>query len=315
MKLLHCIGSQNGISAHLAPVVNEGRRVGFGSRVRACMVVCTALLALASVSAMSGCIVIAKGDSCAWDSMHTQTRTTTLPVTPGGKVDAKTHNGSVTISSDDSPNAVITAIIKARTEERLDKVVVLSTQGADGTLQVRVEWPGGKKYSDEGCSLNITTPKPGAVKVETNNGPITVRDIGESDADLDTSNGRITVEKSAGKVMAETSNGAVLIDGAREAWVSTSNGRISVTLRDDARGPVNLETSNGAIELTVGSGFGGTLDAKTSNGAINSTFHTDVQAMSSSKNRASWRFGNQPGPSSNIETSNGRVEVKQIAPK
>lgn len=315
MKLLHRIRSQNGLATQHTSVNSEGRKTAFGRTVRACVVVCAGILSVASLSTLSGCIIIARGEACAWDSMHTETRTTSIPVTPEGKVDAKTSNGSVTVSSGDAPNATITATIRARTEERLQQVVVVSSQGADGTLQVRVEWPGGKRHSDEGCSLSITTPKPGAVKVETANGAITVRDIGDSDADLDTSNGRITIEKSAGKVKAHTSNGAVLIDGVREARVSTSNGRISVKLRNDAPGPVDLETSNGAIELTVGTGFIGTLDAKTSNGSINSTFHSGVQATASSKNKASWRFGDATTPTSNLKTSNGRIEVIQSSGK
>lgn len=332
MKLLHRIQSQLELSARHSHTGQQTNAAGLTRSLRACVVVCAGLAAVASVSTMSGCIIVARGDSSSWDSMHTETRTTTIPVKAGTKVNAKTNNGSVTIastedsadatvaSSGSSPStatavATITATIRARSDERLEKVLVVSSLDVDGTLQVRVEWPSGRRYSDEGCSLNITLPKPGAVKVETSNGAITVRDIGESDADLDTSNGRITVEKSAGKVKADTSNGAVQLSGVREAEVSTSNGRISVALRDDATGPVDLDTSNGAVELTVGSAFAGNLDARTSNGAINSTFHTNVQATSSSKNRASWRFGNGSSPSSSIETSNGRIEVIQAAVK
>ena len=144
----------------------------------------------------------------------------------------------------------------------------------------------------------------GILDLDTSNGAIDVSDVfGEAEAstsnatisvdafegilDLNTSNGRIEMESVAGIVDAQTSNGRItfsgtLIEGANH-WMSTSNGRIDVTLPADASLIIGARTSNASIStnmLLIGDTAGnewsavlnppatGTLTLETSNGEI-----------------------------------------------
>ncbi len=117
----------------------------------------------------------------------------------------------------------------------------------------------------------------GSISARTSNGPITViRSKGE--IELNTTNDRIEIRNHHGAVSAQTSNDEIIISdvtggvkarttnddieisGAHQSVdAETSNSRISVTLSDEAPGPVKARTRNGNVFLSVGSGFVGRL--------------------------------------------------------
>lgn len=144
----------------------------------------------------------------------------------------------------------------------------------------------------------------GILQLDTSNGAIDVSDaVGELDAstsngtiavdtfegilDLNTSNGRIEMDDVVGVIDAQTSNGQIEFSGTLsnglDHRMTTSNGRIDVTLPADSSLIIEARTSNASIStnlLLIGDTAGnewnavlnppatGTLTLETSNGGI-----------------------------------------------
>ena len=108
--------------------------------------------------------------------------------------------------------------------------------------------------------------------LDSSNGGIYLTDINGDSLVMETSNGELVF----GKVFAEsingkTSNGRVVGDlEAPDTSISTSNGKIELTIPCTVNGEYDLSTSNGAIELVVSpsSQIGYDLDLSTSNAGI-----------------------------------------------
>ena len=255
------------------------------------------------------------------------TRSMSAPYLGSMALDVLTVNGAIEVSQADSQSIEITAMIKARTQQRLDETLVVADQ-IDDTLVVRVEWPNGKRMSNEGCSFTIAMPATESITLKSSNGAISVDSL-SGPADLDTSNGRITVTDYVGDIRAETSNGRIVlesIDGSVYADTSngsvrifgvtgpvnadTSNGAVVIELADGNPGPVQIDTGNGSVTLAVGDAFTGTLTTDTSNGSTHCSIG-NVQSHKIGKN--DWRFVFPgEGEASLIDTSNGAIKIKRI---
>ena len=112
------------------------------------------------------------------------------------------------------------------------------------------------------------------IDVKVINGTVKIMDIEATQIDIDTANGKITLDEITigSNVTLYTSNGEINIQnviGTYDLNATTSNGRIYI--RNTEFLNYNLETSNGAINLAnlnVVNQDGVSLDAKTSNGSI-----------------------------------------------
>lgn len=264
---------------------------------------------------------------CAGAARHRETRVVVIPdPAPVAAVDVRTGNGAVDISTAPrETQATIVATIRARTRERLEQASVLADYEGD-TLRVRVEWPEGRRKSNEGASFDIEVPGASDVTVETGNGRIALAGA-RGRADLRTSNGRIVVSRHEGPVVADTSNGRVEVSGdlhdvrvdssngdivvagaAGPVHARTSNGSIAVELTDDNPGPLEARSSNGAIRLDLGPAFQGRLTLDTSNGRVRLENAPLARIHSISRSRAELTLGD--GAQRSIaDTSNGRVTV------
>ncbi len=157
-----------------------------------------------------------------------------------------------------------TAPAQDEAQARLDEIEVVAVRRDDGTLDVHAHFPEGRR-SSEGCSFVVRTPSARGVTIRTSNGRITLDGTAGS-ADVKTSNGTVTVRGHRGDARIGTSNGAVTVEDAAGAVdVDTSNGSIHV---DSVPGPAVVRTSNGRIEFTAGPDYAEALDLRTSNGSI-----------------------------------------------
>lgn len=288
--------------------------------------VLVAALAVVSLTTSSGCIVIAGNSANNWnDDLARETRVATVDHVPGKPLTIRSHNGSVTVHKGGTDKVQITANIRARTKERLEKVEVRSERTTDGTLLIEPRFPENRPKGSEGCSFDIVIPDVQSVAVSTSNGSVEVEGLSgravlessnggmaltshEGQAQLNTSNGQIKIRGVKGDINADSSNGGISIVGATGKVIAeTSNAAIECEMAPDAPGPVTLETSNGAIVLGVGPAFAGELFADTSNAAISLT---NLSADSNvTKSRASLKF-KTPGGKSVVETSNGAIKIR-----
>ncbi|MEY3230668.1 MAG: hypothetical protein RL689_757 [Planctomycetota bacterium] len=262
----------------------------------------TALLALAGLACLPGCMIVAGNDSSLADSMSgpSETRTLTVPHVAGSRLDVRTRNGSVEVRQGGTDDVQVTATIRARNQERLSKTLFTVKRDAEGTLQVRVEWPDGPK-SNEGASIVVVTPSVPKVSAVSSNGDLLI-EADSTHVDAESSNGNIVVRAPRAVVTATSSNGRVHLEGVASADVSTSNAGVTVALAPDATGPLAIRTSNGPVNIDVGPTFAGMLRASTSNAA------TSVGVGRAVARDGGFDFG--PGTPSVVRTSNAPIRVR-----
>lgn len=261
------------------------------------------LFALAGLVTLSGCIIVSRNDSPLVDgwSGPSETRTLTVAHVAGSRLDVRTRNGSVEVRQGGVDEVTITATIRARSQDRLSKTTLTAKRDAEGTLEVRVEWPDGPR-SNEGASIVVVTPSAAKVSALGSNGPIVVRLSDCREVDAESSNGDIVVEAPGAIVKASSSNGKVELEGVSGAKVKTSNDRVQIALGADATGPVEIRTSNASVDLSVGPAFGGLLGATTSNARV----RLDVPRAAARD--GGFDFG--PGVPSVIKTSNAPIRIR-----
>lgn len=283
-------------------------------------------LALALLPAVGGCVIVTSS-GCYNSARFTESRQSTVPHQANTGIDVQSANGSLTIVQGGTDQVSITARLRATTEERLKATQITTDRAADGTLQVRVAWPGNQRQGSEGCDFDITIPATSAVHLKTSNGSVRLGGLA-GPAVIDTSNASITVYDHDGEVRADTSNARIecrAIKGAITADTSnasitiadapaavsadTSNASVEITLADANTGPVHIDTSNAGVTLRVGAAFRGRLSAHTSNAGLHMNAANAKPDGSPSKHSGAWRFGAE-GPDSDISTSNGSITIE-----
>jgi DUF4097 and DUF4098 domain-containing protein YvlB len=285
---------------------------------------------LLSVCALS--LLLAGCDDMMWgerSDRFTENFSHSYTLKPGGRLSVENMNGSVEISGWDRDTVEITGAKYAATEDLLKSTRIDIQQSADG-IQVRTIRPSGVR-GNVGARYTIRVPKRIELdRVVSSNGHVEARDL-EGPARIRTSNGAVRVNNSKGPLDVETSNGGIDInDHAGAVTGRTSNGHIRVDLSNPEQGrPVRLESSNGGITLKMRELNGNSIRMSTSNARIdltlpenanaqlrastsNGSFHTDLPVQGSiTKNRADGKIGSG-GPYVELSTSNGRISLQKL---
>jgi hypothetical protein len=154
------------------------------------------------------------------------------------------------------------------------------------------------------------------LELESSNGEISLSDVAGGKMQLYTSNGAFSFDNVyAERIHAETSNGAISGDlEAPDAYISTSNGAIDLTLPCTTTGEYFLRTSNGHVDLRVSSssGVGYDLDSSTSNGAINidlPNLEYSVDRKTSKEARTLGFEGKEVQITIDVRSSNGNMGI------
>ncbi|GAA1807997.1 DUF4097 family beta strand repeat-containing protein [Agromyces neolithicus] len=245
--------------------------------------------------------------------MHSARRNTRLAAATGVGIAALLLSGCAllqppkTLSDEATVDAAISTI---EIDDNDGGVIVRGVEGAtDISLERTIRYRGDRTFEDthavEGdtlvlggcgrnCSVRYVLEVPAGLDISghTENGEVDLTLV--HDVDVETSNGRITLDGVTGTIRAATSNGRIEgsgLDGDGGIVVSTSNGAID--LRLDVAQDVEARTSNGSIDLAVPDGSY-RVSAETSNGRTN----VDVP------NDSSGEF------TLDLSTSNGSITVE-----
>ncbi|MHA7813560.1 MAG: DUF4097 family beta strand repeat-containing protein [Phycisphaerales bacterium] len=278
-------------------------------------------LASASVLALSGC-----GYS-SWVEPHRETRALTMSHVAGSALDIASVNGKIEALSTDRQDVSIEVMLQSPDLERLTQARVVTHRDKNNTLHVRVDWPGGKRKSNEGASISINLPDAQDITAHSSNGSITIAGL-SGHADLKSTNGSIRVDTHDGSVYANTSNGKLFADkvsGDIEFYSSngsitisdafgpiraeSSNGSAVISTMPGNTGPVRVRTSNGPITLNLGDGLEGVLKCDTSNGRVTVTQLPDARFIESTRTSVELRMGDSEEISA-LRTSNGSIRVQ-----
>ena len=205
-----------------------------------------------------------------------------------GSVTAETSNGGVRVTGESRNDILVRAMVMAHGRTAADareiaKQVTVTTSG-------RIRATGPRAYNREGwwVSFRIQAPHNTDVELNSSNGSLSVTNV-RGRMNLRTSNGSINLMDVGGNVIADTSNGSVNASLSGTRWegqgldVSTSNGSVRLNVPENYNARLVAGTSNGSISVgfpvlvqgrinrdidtTLGSG-GATIRVRTSNGSV-----------------------------------------------
>ena len=173
-------------------------------------------------------------------------------------------------------------------------------------------------YNKYSVKVEVFLPADAVIdlELESSNGAMSLSDVAGGEMQLYTSNGAFSFDNVyAESIHAETSNGAISGDlEAQDAFISTSNGVIDLTLPCTTTGEYFLRTSNGQIDLRVSSSsdVGYDLDSSTSNGVINidlPKLEYSVDRRMSKEARTLGFEGKEVQITIDVRSSNGNMDI------
>ncbi|MCK4806733.1 MAG: hypothetical protein KAT09_03760, partial [Candidatus Aegiribacteria sp.] len=150
--------------------------------------------------------------------------TETHSIPANSTVTVLTFNGSITVEWYEGTELILEITkTSSRSEEELDKAEVEITAG----ILTRIEAHRLDRYANVGVSLMLRLPHGTEIaELQTSNGCITVSG-GDGTAKAHTSNGNISFDNFSGTVSAETSNGSISVSGSSLIYAASSNGSIT----------------------------------------------------------------------------------------
>ncbi len=161
-------------------------------------------------------------------------------------------------------------------------------------------------------NLRITIPPTHQVEVTNYNGAIRTVDL-DAAAVLTSHNGRIHTIDTTAALSLETYDGSIKVEGHRGSLdAETHNGKLDIELRTLAAGEhVIGQTHNGRVELDLPSDLDAELSAQTDSGPIEfeNGDWDDVSDVSWSSWHGLTATLNNGGPTIDVSTHNGRVEI------
>jgi hypothetical protein len=235
-------------------------------------------------------------------------------------------NGPVSVSTWDRSEYSVELLIKAKgtttseAERNLEDFVVdfdESVVQGRGRLVLRYGIPD-TAYNKYSVQVEAFLPADAVIdlELESSNGEMSLSDVAGGEIKLYTSNGAFSFDNVyAESIHAETSNGAISGDlEAPDAYISTSNGAIDLTLPCTTTGEYFLRTSNGQVDLRVSSSsdVGYDLDSSTSNGAINidlPNLEYSVDRKTSKEARTLGFEGKEVQITIDARSSNGNMDI------
>ena len=171
------------------------------------------------------------------------------------------RNGGVDVTGWDRDSMAIRTRIRvtARSQSEARSVasqIRTTIRGGD----VIIDGPRQTEDAQWTASLIAMVPKRSNLRLETRNGPVSVREV-RGDIDALTSNGPLGLYDLAGSVRARTTNGPLTISLTGNKWDGTG---------------LEARTTNGPLSITVPDGYNAHLEAGTTNGPISLGFPITV---------------------------------------
>ncbi|MBS1827203.1 MAG: hypothetical protein JST93_17935 [Acidobacteria bacterium] len=267
----------------------------------------------------------------------------------GGRIEIENFNGGIEITGWDKETVEIHGTKHAPTKELLDAIHI-DIDSTPDSLRIKTVRPTerrgnlGVKYvlsvprkvilerivsSNGGIRVDHVE---GNVKLRTSNGGVRVEMV-KGDLDVTTSNGGIDLTEFTGGAALHSSNGAIRADGVRGFFeattsnggidariletsgtrpvrVSSSNGRVNLTIEGLKNTDVIASTSNSSLTVKLPASVGAQLKASTSNSSISTEFEVKTSGTIS-KNRMEGTIGSG-GPVLDLHTSNGSIRVLKL---
>jgi hypothetical protein len=252
-----------------------------------------ALFVLPLALALAGCDVSLGNLS----ARATDEWTHTYPLTAGGEIRIANTNGRVEIEGVEGSTVEVRAerIAKGATEaaarELLPRIVIKEDSKPD-RVSIETERMNGIMIgAGFEVRYHVRAPKNAVVNV-TN------------------TNGLVSVNAMAGKVIAHTTNGGVRGTGLTGGVDARStNGGVSIEMASVGADPISLETTNGGVTLALPEKAKATVTASVTNGGISVGSLDNFDVTEKSRRRLEGRL-NGGGTAVDLHTTNGGVRLR-----
>lgn len=224
----------------------------------------------------------------------------TVALDANGRLSVDTHNGSVTVTTWNRPQADIQARIEATFDVTQSDVnaTQIKVSGSGSSATVSTDYSGvsgwGLGLVNFGTSLppvhyTITIPATASLRVTTHNASANVRGL-RGDLTIETHNGAVDVTDLDGAAKVESHNGDIRVAFAR--------------FTRDAR----IETHNGSIDVRMPQSASFRVEADGHHLDFNSDFPATTRGYDSSRFTGDVNGG---GPALRISTHNGSVRLRK----
>ncbi|HZI21506.1 MAG TPA: DUF4097 family beta strand repeat-containing protein [Gemmatimonadales bacterium] len=229
-----------------------------------------------------------------WRVQHCEVRVVTLA--RGGTIAVDPgHNGGVVVEGWDRDNIEVHARIQtqAASDEQAGQLASQVKVVTSGTT-ISAEGPNAGRRESWGVSFLVYAPRRSDLKLDTDNGPIGVRDV-TGRMTLTAHNGPVSLSGVGGDVHARTTNGPLDIDLTGARW--------------DGAG-LDAETTNGPVNLAVPEPYSAQLEFGTVNGPMTVAFPLTVTIQGRVGRRITTKLGDGGAPV-RVVTTNGPVEIRR----
>ncbi len=250
------------------------------------------------------------GNPAVWTNEVTEELT--IDTSGLARIEARTHNGTVTYTGQDDDSTIATVVVTKKgggmtlddAQEALDAIeVVVESRGSDAK-RIAWKWKTPKKRTwGAYVSYKIDAPAKLGLDIETHNGPINATGV-QADAKIVSHNGVIEVGSCQGQLHAETHNGPIKAsDIQADAKIVSHNGAIEV---GPCQGRLHAETHNGPI---TAESSGVSLRVITHNGKITATFAGKEANLTTHNGRIDADLSRCGALSGNIVSHNGAIRL------
>ena len=210
----------------------------------------------------------------------------TLTVRPG-------QNGAVQIVADDRRDFEVHARLQASSDSRGDASEVMRDVNIDYGETITARGPSSGNGNNWSVSFVIYVPRNTNLDLLTQNGPITVKNV-VGKMELSAQNGPIQLTGVGGDVRAETQNGPLQVRLTGTRWNGAG---------------LSAETQNGPVQLSIPE----TYNARLETGTVNGPMETDFPINVTLNGRNNWKrltttLGSG-GPTVRVVTTNGPVSL------
>jgi hypothetical protein len=252
-----------------------------------------ALLALPLALTLAGC----DANFGNLSARATDEWTHTYPLSAGGEVRISNTNGRIEIEGVDGSTVEVRAerIAKGATEaaaqELLPRIVIKEDSKPDRVSIETERMSGIMIGASFEVRYHVRAPKNAVVHV-TN------------------TNGLVSVNAMAGKVVAHTTNGGVRgtnLSGGVDA--SSTNGGVTIEMASVGADPISLETTNGGVTLALPEKAKATVSASVTNGGISVGSLDNFDVTEKSRRHLEGRL-NGGGTAVELHTTNGGVRLR-----
>ncbi len=227
----------------------------------------------------------------------TEEETFSYTLDDGGRFSISNVNGSITVTGKSGDSVEIIATKKADSKDELDKIEIEISHSSDEII-VETELGKSSSWFSRGSSGQVTYD--------------VIVPVGSELDSVETVNGNVSISGVSGKVVAESVNGDLDISGLQgDVKLSTVNGGVDADFtRCEGEQKIKAETVNGRVTITLPDDADVRVSADTLNGGINGRdfgLETDKGFVGSDLNG---EIGNGSARL-NIDTVNGSIKIRK----